>query len=245
MLKSFNADLHIHTCLSPCGDMDMTPKQIINTAKLKQLDIIGLCDHNSCENVIITQKIGHTQGIKVIGGIEITSAEEVHLLAFFDDAESLSKLQKLIYENIEGINDEEVFGQQLVVNENGKILTHNKKLLIGATKLPLKKWVDLVHLLNGLAIAAHIDRQCFGIIGQLGFIPDDLKLDGLEISPRMTFKEAKATINDATKFPLITSSDAHYLQDIGKSWTQFLIEEPTIKEINKALLAKEERNIIS
>jgi len=245
MLKIFHADLHIHTCLSPCGDMDMKPKQIINAAKLKQLDIIGICDHNSCENVGPTQEIGKQQGIKVIGGIEITSSEEVHILAFLDDDDGLLKLQNCIYENLNGINDEKTFGYQLVVNQNDEILGFNKRLLIGATKLPLKKWVDLIHSLNGIVIASHIDREGFGIIGQLGFIPDDLKLDGLEISPKITFNEAKHKINDANKFPLITGSDAHYLQDIGKSFTKFLIKESTVGEIKKALLNNEERRVVT
>lgn len=237
MLKVFNTDLHIHTCLSPCGELDMTPKRIINAAKLKCLHIIGICDHNSCENVIITKEIGNTQGIKVIGGIEITSSEEVHILALFDDDAVLLKLQEIIYENLMEINDEKVYGSQAIVNEDDEIVAYNKRLLIGATKLPVKKLVDLVHSLNGLVIASHIDREGFGIIEQLGFIPDDLKLDGVEISSKTPFNEAKSD------FPLITGSDAHFLQDIGKSFTQFLIREPTIKEIKMAFVGKEGRRI--
>ncbi|MEW6096402.1 MAG: PHP domain-containing protein [bacterium] len=244
MFKIFNADLHIHTCLSPCSDLDMTPKRIINEVKLKYLDIIGICDHNSCENVIITKEIANIQGIKVIGGIEITSSEEVHILALFDNDEELLKLQEIVYENLDGINDEKAFGTQLVVNEHDEVVAHNKKLLIGATKLPVKKWVDLVHSLNGLVIASHIDREGFGIIGQLGFIPDDLKLDGLEISPKITFKEAKVTINEANNFPVITGSDAHHLEDIGISFTRFLIKEPSVKEIKMALVGEEGRKIL-
>jgi len=244
MLKIFNADLHIHTCLSPCAELNMTPKRIINEAKSRHLDIIGLCDHNSCENVIIGEKIGNIQGIKIIGGIEITSSEEVHILAIFDDDENLLKLQKFIYENLDGINDEKAFGMQVVVNENDEVVNFNKKLLIGATTLPVKKWVDLVHSLNGLVIASHIDREGFGIIGQLGFIPDDLELDALEISPKITFEEAKLRINQVNNFPVITGSDAHYLNDIGKSFTRFLIKEPTVKEIKMAFVGEEGRKIL-
>jgi len=245
MLKIFHADLHVHTCLSPCGDLDMTPNQIITAAKLKQLDIIGICDHNSGENVVATKKFGDTQGIKVIGGIEMSSSEEVHILALFDHDKELLELQKIVYENLHGINDEQAFGRQVVVNELDEVISYNKRLLIGATKLTLKECGNLVHSLNGLAMAAHIDREGFGIIGQLGFIPDNLKLDGREISPKMTYKEAKVKISDANKFPLITGSDAHYLEDMGKSFTQFLIKEPTIEEIKKALVGKEGRSIIS
>ncbi|MEW6619209.1 MAG: PHP domain-containing protein [bacterium] len=231
MLKIFNTDLHIHTCLSPCGDLDMTPKRIINTAKSKKLDIIGICDHNSAENVLISKKIGKTFEITVIGGIEITTSEEVHLLALFDNDDDLLKLQELVYENLPGVNDENAFGLQLVVNEDDEIVRHNQRLLIGATKLTIEKCVEAIHSLNGIAIASHIDREGFGIIGQLGFIPEGLELDAVEISPNIT--KDKLTVKE---FPVITGSDAHFLADIGKTWTQFSLKKPMVKEIKKALL---------
>lgn len=161
----------------------------------------------------------------------------MHILALFDDDAVLLKLQEIIYENLDGMNDEKTFGLQAVVNEDDEVIAYNKRLLIGVTKLPVKKCVDLVHSLNGLVIASHIDREGFGIIGQLGFIPDDLKLDGLEISPKTTFKEV------TDDFSVITGSDAYFLQDIGKSFTQFLIREPTVKEIKMVLVGKEGRMV--
>lgn len=246
MLKRFKADLHIHTCLSPCSDSEvrMSPRRIIEQAKLRGLDVIGICDHNSAENVACAQKVGENEGLAVIGGIEITSQEEVHILAFFDEDKDLFKLANLIYENLPGINDERVFGEQIVVNENDAVLSFNKRLLIGATTLPIHQIVDRIHSLSGLAIASHIDRESFSIIGQLGFIPDGLELDGLEVSPRLPLKEAQLEFGEALGFPLVTFSDAHTLEDIGKSFTCLLIEEANIKELRKALRNEDGRKVV-
>jgi predicted metal-dependent phosphoesterase TrpH len=117
MLKKIKADLHIHTCLSPCGDMDMTPAMIVEKARSKGLNVIGICDHNSSENVAAVKKAGEKYSLKVLGGMEITSKEEVHILALFDEDKKLSELQEIVYENLKGVNDEEFFGYQLIVDE--------------------------------------------------------------------------------------------------------------------------------
>ena len=244
MLKRFEADLHIHTCLSPCGESSMSPRRIVEQAKLKGLDIIGICDHNSAENVVCAKKVGAKEGLAVIGGIEVTSQEEAHILAFFDEDKDLFELANLIYENLPGINNERVFGQQIVVNEHDEVLGFNKRLLIGATVLPLHQIVDRIHSLSGLAIASHIDRESFSIIGQLGFIPDGLELDGLEVSPRLSLKKAQFEFGETFDFPLVTFSDAHTLEDVGKSFTCLLIEEANVKEIRKALSGEDGRKVV-
>ncbi len=245
MLKTFRADLHIHTCLSPCGDLEMTPSAIVKEAKRRGLDIIGICDHNSAENIMATQRAGQKEGITVIAGIEVTSAEEVHILALFNDSAKAIQLQTIVYEHLlPGVNNEATFGEQVVVNEDDEVLEFNQRLLIGATSLSLQKVVASIHSLSGLAMAAHIDRQAFGIIGQLGFVPADSGLDGMEVSPRISCQEARVKFPQANNFGLVTFSDAHYLQDIGKAFTQFLIKEPVLEEIYKALKNKDGRQII-
>jgi len=244
MLRKFEADLHIHTCLSPCCESRMSPRRIVEQAKLRGLDIIGICDHNSAENVACAKKVGEKEGFPVIGGIEVTSQEEVHILAFFDEDEDLFELANLIYENLPGINEERVFGKQIVVNEDDEVLSFNKRLLIGATVLPLQQIVERIHSSGGLAIASHIDRESFSIIGQLGFIPDGLSLDGLEVSARTSLEKARLEFGEVLDFPLVTFSDAHTLEDVGKSFTGFLIEEANVKEIRKALFGEDGRKVM-
>jgi PHP family Zn ribbon phosphoesterase len=222
----------------------MSPKRIVEQAKLRGLDIIGICDHNSAENVACAKKVGEKEGLAVIGGMEVTSQEEVHVLALFDADKDLFELADLVYENLPGTNDERVFGRQIVVNEDDEVLDFNNRLLIGATVLPLHRIVDRIRSLRGLAIAAHIDREGFSILGQLGFIPDDLELDGLEVSPRVPLREAQDRFRQKSGLSMITSSDAHALEDIGRSFTSLLIEKPDTGEIRQALLGENGRKVM-
>jgi len=235
--------MHIHTCLSPCGDWGMSPKKIIQKSLEKNLDIIGICDHNSAENVEAVIKAGYGKGIRVVPGIEICSKEEVHVLSIFETTKQSVLMQEYIYDNLPGKNSPERFGYQVVTDENDEVDRENQRLLIGATTLKIEEIVDKIHSLNGLCIASHVDRPAFGIISQLGFIPPDLPLDGVEISWRIRPLEAMKQIPDIKRFPFITSSDAHFPYDIGKAITKFFISEPTIDEIRLALAGKNYRRI--
>lgn len=245
MLRCLRADLHIHTCLSPCGDITMSPYRIVTKAREMKLDIIGICDHNSAENVQATKNVSLDKNIKVFAGMEVTTTEEVHIIALFDETRTVLDLQKQVYEHLPpGENNEALFGPQIIANELDEVEGYNKRLLITATSITLKQLVVEIHNLGGLAIASHVDRETYGIIGQLGFIPDDLELDALEISPRISRAEALARFPEINKFPLISASDAHHLDDIAKAPTSFLLEAPTISEIRKALRNQLGRKII-
>jgi hypothetical protein len=220
----------------------MSPEGILTAAKEKELDIIGICDHNSSENALAVMNAARKMNIHVFPGMEVTSQEEVHVLALFDEIENALKLQKFIYKNLPGENDEKAFGMQVIVNEKEEVLGFNKKLLIGATTIPLEEVIRLIHSFSGIAIASHIDRESFSIIGQLGFIPDNLELDALEISPNISFEKAKKMY--AYDYPLTCSSDAHYPDDIGKSFTSFLLEDVTVAEIKMALKNQDGRKLI-
>lgn len=242
MLRPFKADLHVHTCLSPCTELDMSPKGILIAAKKKEIDILGICDHNSSENSLAVMNAAKKMNIHVFPGLEVTSQEEVHILALFDEIKNALKLQDHIYENLPGENDEEAFGMQVIVNEKEEVLGFNKKLLIGATTIPLGEIIQIIHSFNGIAIASHVDRESFSLISQLGFIPDNLELDALEISPAMSFEEARKRFKN--DYPITCSSDAHFPDDIGKSFTSFLLKECTLAEIKKALKNEGGRKLI-
>lgn len=245
MLKEYRADLHIHTVLSPCTELtEMSPHAIVKRASRIDLDVIAICDHNSCENVAPTRKISLQTDLEVLAGIEIASREEVHILGLFDGEDDVLKVQEVVYSNLPGENDEESFGYQVIVNEKDEVLRFNKKLLIGATTLALEKIVELIHSFNGLAVASHIDREGFSIIGQLGFIPPGLALDALEISPSISIEDAKSKFPQSADYPLITSSDAHTLSDIGRSSTTFLMEKVSMAEMKMALTGKEGRKVL-
>jgi PHP family Zn ribbon phosphoesterase len=242
MLRPFKADLHIHTCLSPCTELDMSPRVILTSAEKKGIDIVGICDHNSTENSPAVIKAAAKTRLSVIPGLEVTSREEVHVLALFDQVEAALKLQEHVYANLPGENDEDAFGRQVIVNEKEEVEGFSQRLLIGATTIPIEEVIRLIHAWGGLAIASHIDREAFSIVGQLGFIPPGLALDALEISPRLSIEEAIKTY--PYDYPLTCSSDAHYPDDIGKGYTSFLLQEGSLGEIKKALRNEDGRKLI-
>jgi len=220
----------------------MLPTVIVKEAIKKNLDLISICDHNSVENVEAVRKAGEKQGLAVIGGVEMTSREEVHILGLFGDEKALWDIQNIIYLNLPGKNDRNAFGEQLIVDEKDNIININERLLIGATGYSVEEIVAAIHDRGGLAIASHIDRESFGILGQLGIIPPALALDALELSAMATGNQEK--FRQEYDFPFVTSSDAHYVSDIGKSCTSFFMEKVSIEEIRKALQGKNRRRAI-
>jgi hypothetical protein len=221
----------------------MSPRNIVAAAKRKDLDLLGICDHNSAENAAAVAEAAGRLGIRALPGLEVTSREEVHVLALFDEVEAALSLQERIYAFLPGENNEEVFGLQVVANADDEVMGTSGRFLAGATELSLEDVVGAVHAVRGLAVASHVDREGFGIIGQLGFIPDDLPLDALEISPRLTFDEGRRAFG--TSRPLITGSDAHSLEEIGLAAMSFRLEAATIQEIGLALRSTGERMILS
>jgi predicted metal-dependent phosphoesterase TrpH len=216
----------------------MQAMAIVKQANKVGLDMIGICDHNSAENVAAVVKAGVREGLPVIPGMEITSCEEVHILGLFNTEQDLMHLQDMVYENLSGENYEQAFGPQTVVDEWDNVLGINHRLLIGATTLTVEKIVKAIHERSGLAIASHIDRERFSLIGQLGFIPKGLELDALEVS-------TPSSIKQEYDYPVVTFSDAHFLEDIGNSSTDFMIENESVDEIKKALQNKMGRRIIA
>jgi anti-sigma regulatory factor (Ser/Thr protein kinase) len=235
-MKELRADLHIHTCLSPCAQQEMTPTATVRRAKALGLDMIGICDHNSAQNVAAVAAAGRRESISVIPGIEISSREEVHVLGLFESQQGLMGIQDVVHGSLSGENDPEAFGPQPIVDEWDRPLGVSRRLLIGATSLSLEQVVEAIHDFGGLAIAAHVDRPSFGLIGQLGLVPEGLKLDALEISPRAAQRKWDG-------FPVVTSSDAHCLKDIGLSFTSFFAEEGSVAEIGKALRGEDGRRV--
>jgi len=245
MLRTFRADLHVHTCLSPCGELDVTPRGIVRVSREKGIDVVAICDHNSAENVRGVRKAAERTGLTVLAGMEVTTVEEVHLLAIFDHEDQVLKLQEEVYEYLlPGENDEDLFGIQIVANERDEVEGVVTKLLIGGTTLPLNKLVERIHQLGGLAVASHIDRESYSLVGQLGIIPEDLAVDALEVSPLGSIEDVRTQVPGVDRFPIITSSDAHRLEEIGRVRTTFLLEEATVDEIRKGLKCMEGRRIV-
>lgn len=237
-------DLHTHTCLSPCAELDMHPAGLVSAAVRATLDAVAVCDHNSAENIAATQRAGRSEGLSVIPGMEVTSEEEVHILGLFPDLESALAMQSRVYRSLPGRNDPDVFGMQVVADEFAQVLGFNECLLSGATTMSVERVVSLIHDVGGVAVASHVDRERFGIIGQLGMIPAGLALDGLEVSTRTSLPAARARYAREGDCPLLCNSDAHEPKDVGRALTYMLLQEPTPAEVRMALAGRNGRTIL-
>jgi predicted metal-dependent phosphoesterase TrpH len=223
----------------------MSPKKIIAKSLERQLDLIAICDHNTAENAAAAVREGTRQGLAVLPGMEICSREEVHLLTLFKKIEDALKMQEFIYAHLPGKNQPEVFGHQVVADEHDQVLGENPRLLIGATQLSLLEIVEKAHHLGGICISSHVDRPSYSLIGQLGFIPEDLHLDAVEVSYRVPLDKALTEVPGIKNYPCVTSSDAHFLSDIGQTWTEFILAAPTLQEIRMALAGTEGRRVLT
>lgn len=233
---NIRADLHIHTVLSPCGDLEMSPANIIHIARQKGLGIIGITDHNSTRQAPIIRDWGKEQGIFVLTGAEVTTKEEVHCLAFFSNDEELSEFQHYLDDHLPTIlNNPDKFGDQVVANIHDEIIYQEEKLLISALDQNIGEIEKKVRQLNGIFIPAHIDKQRFSLLSQLGFIPTGLHYDALELCANTNPGTFISIHPELYLSPFIQSSDAHYPEDIGKVFTLLSPEEISFESIRLSI----------
>ncbi len=242
MLREYIADLHIHSCLSPCASLDLSPRAIVERARKQGLDIIAITDHNSAKNVEVIMRLGEQKGLKVIPGMEVQSREEIHLLTFFAEWPSAAAWADEVYRHLPDVeNNPEHFGDQPVLDLEGNILEFERRLLLNSVSLSLNEISDRVADHGGIVVASHYDKDSFSLISQLGLIPEGVRLDALELSRRAGRRTAPVL---TTSIPQILSSDAHGLDDIGGACTVFLLAEPNLDEMRLAFRGEGGRRIV-
>lgn len=241
-MKRYRADLHIHTVLSACADLEMSPGAIVREAKNKNLDIIGITDHNSTLQCRLVKELAEEAGLAVLCGAEVTTREEVHCLAYFGDPETLGSFQAYLDTHLPVVKYRpESLGYQLVVDKNERIVRQIDNWL----NIGLRQGIDAVekevHRLGGLFMPAHIERAVYGIFNQLGFIPDNLVCDGMGIMSISREQEIRSRFIPDPAIPLVRASDAHCLAQVGTGITWFEMEEITFGEIRQALAGRDGR----
>lgn len=218
-MKKIAVDLHIHSALSPCGEAEMTPNNIVNMAIIKGLDYIAVTDHNSAKNLPAIMKVAAAagDGISVLPGIEVTTKEEAHILAYFDNLEAAMALDEILYQRLPAtLNQKEIFGPQLILNEDDDIIGEVDKLLISATDIGIDELEEIVKELKGVMVPAHVDRSTYSLVASLGFVPVNLDIHTCEVSKGQTIENIKRKKWFLKDYAFIQSSDAHQLEDIAE-----------------------------
>ena len=238
------ADLHVHTALSPCAAAEMTPPTIVETALAGGLHMIAICDHNSARNTAAVQQAAGER-LAVLAGLEITSLEECHVVGLFPDAQTAGAAGAEIGAGLPPAADgyAQFFGEQHVLRADGTVAGQEELALAMASRLTVNQAVALVHRHGGLALAAHIDRRSFGVIGQLGLFPADAGFDGVELSRHVAPGSAREAEFRAYGLPVLHSSDGHYLADVGAVHTVLHVEQPSFAELVLALRAQGGRSV--
>jgi PHP family Zn ribbon phosphoesterase len=239
-MRHLAADMHIHTVLSPCASREMTPPAIVREAARKGIAVIAICDHNTAGNVRAVAAAGAAidDGPVVIAGMEITTVEEAHVLGWFSTSEDARAAAEEVAPGLplwrsppsRTANEPE----QQIMDAAGNETGIETRMLSAASRFTLSETVLLIHRHGGLAVAAHVDRRSFSVPGQLGFIPDDVPFDALEISAAGAAR-GKATAFQAYGFPLVSSSDCHFLDGMGSGFTELEVASPSFEEIVMAL----------
>ena len=243
MLKPYVADLHIHTVLSACADVEMMPPLIVERALELGLSLIAITDHNSAENVAAVMEAAKGTNLTVLPGMEVETREEVHLLCLFDTLEQVLTMQGRVYNHLPPLkNKDDIFGPQFVVDAMGEFITYNDRLLLTATSLSVEEVVERVNELGGICIPAHVDRPSYSLLANLGFIPPGSNFPALEITPRAKPAELLKQFPDLTGYTLIVGGDAHCLSEINPGIV-LTMEEPTVAELVLAFSSREGRRV--
>ncbi|NMA65862.1 MAG: PHP domain-containing protein [Clostridiaceae bacterium] len=208
-------DLHIHSCLSPCAEEDMTPNNIVNMSILKGLDIIAITDHNSAKNAAALVEAGRRQGLIVVPGIELSTLEEIHLLCLFKNLKDVHAFQSIVYENLPPLkNREDIFGSQIIMDSLDNEIGREEKFLSAATNLDVESSVNVVRTLGGIVIPSHVDRKSFSMLNTLGAIPEEYSFSYLEYTINCDLEAIFKEQPKLKKYSFLKSSDAHFLSSI-------------------------------
>lgn len=241
----YKADLHTHTLFSPCGDLEMTPDNIIALALEKGIDVIAITDHNATRHCRLAEHYSHNRDIFVLFGAEITTKEEAHCLAYVPDYDSLDKLQAYLDEHLPNIpNNPDVFGDQVQIDEEYNIVYEEPRLLTSAIDQSVNQIADFVHSIGGLFVPAHIDKSTTSLISQLGFIPFDLDYDAVELSKHGNKDELLKTHKYLKNKSFTRSSDAHLPDVVGTAPCYLELETRSFEEFRMALHQENGRRVL-
>ena len=227
-------DLHIHSCLSPCANLEMSPAEIVKRAVEAGMDGIALTDHQSARNTPAIAECARRAGLNCLFGLEVCTAEEVHTLAIFDSVEQALAMTDWVYEAMpKRVNDPDTFGDQPVVTWDDDIVEMEWRILAMGCRRTIPETAAKCRELGGMYLAAHIDRPNFSVYSQLGGIPEGC-FDAVELSRTA---DESAWLPKAAGYAVTRSSDAHNLDDVARVWTEAPLEVFSVAGLKAAFEA--------
>jgi hypothetical protein len=242
-VQLYVAELHVHTVLSPCAEIEMIPGWIVRAAVEKGINLLAITDHNASANVAAVAGAARGTELSVLPGMEVQTREEVHMLCLFDTLEQLQAWQTQVDQHLPALeNNIGLFGEQFVVDEAGEFIRRETQLLLTSANLSLKQAVEGVVALGGIAIPAHVDRKAFSLIANLGFVPPDVPVAALEITRHLTPALARQRFPQIDPYPLVQNGDAHRLEELLGA-NRFMLAAATVSELRLAVLNQEGRSL--
>lgn len=235
--REYHVDLHIHTVLSACAEVEMIPPLIVEEALYKGLHAIAITDHNATGNVAAVMAAAAGTGLDVLPGMELLTQEEVDVVCVFDTVEQARSWQTQVDGWLLPLdNDAEHFGPQFLVDAAGDFVAEDTRMRKAPARVGIDAAARAVHALGGLVIPAHVERDVYGLLYVLGFWPPDLEADAAEVSHNLRPSQAYTRYPSLRDIPVITSSDAHFLDWIGNTRTVFRLEAaPSVASLRLAL----------
>ncbi|NLG83951.1 MAG: PHP domain-containing protein, partial [Firmicutes bacterium] len=218
MITTLRADLHLHSALSPCAESSMSPAGLVRAALTADLAVIAVTDHNAVCNLAAVQAAAERVGIWVIPGMEVQTKEEVHLLCYFPDLAAAGSFAAFIWEYLPPFpNDERFFGRQEVYDPEGRPAGTCDRLLLCSADLSVEEVFRQVEAHGGICLPAHVDRRSFGLLGQLGLVPEVFPLHRpFELSPLGEAEKLRAAYRLPSTTRFFRSSDAHRPAEVGR-----------------------------
>lgn len=244
-VRRWRGDLHIHTALSPCAADDMTPWRLVAAAQVAGLDLLAVTDHNSTRQLRAVIEVAKMAGLGVFPGMEVQTKEDVHMVCLFDRVEQAEAWGEEVDRHLPFLpNREHTFGHQLLFDTADRLVGREERLLLTATDLGVEQVVHRVRALGGIALPAHVDRQAYGLIYTLGFLPPGLDVPAVEISGREVADVVRERFPQLGDVTLYAASDAHCLEEVGSHPSFFYLEELAMAELEMAFRGQAGRKVV-
>lgn len=235
-MTSYTYDFHIHSCLSPCGDNDMTPNNLVNMALLSGCEIIAITDHNTCRNAPAALKAGESVGLLVVPGMELCTSEEAHVVCLFETLEGAMEFDAYIYKNMPHVpNKPDIFGEQRILDEEDRLVGNEENLLLVSSFIGVNDVKSLAEQYGGTAYPAHVNRDSYSVIASLGAIPVEAGFTAAEITRDCDEEKWKRDYPELSGMLLLRDSDSHYLESLTGEPSRIALSEKSAHGVVEAI----------